>query len=358
MVKEESVVLPPPSRLSSNVIAFSWTGSTKLQEEFIPFAVGNAREANKAIRKREDIPDMATVGNGLYLATDPLQSSVYGNILHCVTLRAGTTWHDAVFGSVPHIQSEASLLRYIFSAGLFPQQNPPDKREWAAVVRDTEVVDIAKSARIPFVDSSDSEPAEEIDLTKAHASLDSGNLCQSLLPFSKHRHILSNALLAASPQADINMNTTMVPLLGFDMSLMRSETLSPRNLAFVRRLRAAPEVVKSLGGTNPEAVSTDFGLFMAAFDVANGLLALSDERDVEDLGMPLNEAVAVVNALGVVPKLTLRRNDFLGLKDDFQAALRSVFDTWGNAHPEERAFGRRFLELLEPRSLRSLALEK
>lgn len=335
-------------------VGFSWTTSTLAPEDFLKAATSGARAANSILRNSADIPDTAVHGHGLYLATDPLQSSLYGRELHCVSLRPGTTWQDSGFDALATIHGPAALLRYPFAPGLLPQEHGADKREWAGVVRDASVIDFERSRKISFSrnEGRDTLPGEVLD--RVAADLDRDRLCDALAHFEGNLSAFSLTLLAASPQADLNQMTVLGPMLDFSIASLQSGTLSERNEAIVKHLRESEELVATLATKGALRADNDLLLFHTAIEIPNAIIQLSEESDAAEVNVSPAEAAALINAMGLaaVPE---QAASFMDLKRELQNALRAKFDAWGKAHAKDADIGRRILEQLERKSLRAVS---
>ncbi|MEY3904039.1 MAG: hypothetical protein RL189_3345, partial [Pseudomonadota bacterium] len=198
--------------LGQQIVGFNWSSSTADLRQHLTNSIHTARDMNRNIKTSGDIPDGANSGYGLYIASDPIQSAMYGTELTCAVLKPSASWQHYEMDDIAALRGASSVLRYAYSTGILA--SPTKGRfDYAAVVRDLSAVDFSKSLKISFKTEGRREGLDENALLYARRALEQNDLCGVLSVFEGSFSTLFHALQAASPQSPWNSLTSLAPLL-------------------------------------------------------------------------------------------------------------------------------------------------
>lgn len=334
------------------VIGFNWSNSSENIQQHFRNAVNNAHRNNIDIKTPEEIPNGLTMGHGLYIASDPLQSAVYGKELFCVALKNTASWRSAEFEDLGAIHSSAAVLRYPFAIGILPIPTK-DSFEWAAVIRDFEAFEINRSRKISFRNDGSGSGLQERSITLAKNAVEQNDICGALAPFEGEFLTLFYALHAASPHAPYSWMTTLAPLL--------RATISTQGLSFgehtkeiANGIRSQPTLFAELKRAGAINSDSDTAIITALIDVTNTVdEEISQSPHAQSPTMPQAWQIQLLSASGLV-QVHPDSKTWSALRQDIEKSLKSRFLTWGAAHPAETQIMREWLQLLEKVRLSSL----
>lgn len=318
--------------LSHQTFGFSWhsrDGSS--HSEFINKTTSQS-DKNKTITRHTDLEGNRW-GYGLYLATDPLQSMMYGDTLECVAIKAQTSFFRGMW-SLDAIKSDIALIVYEYLGGWFDSE-----KSLAAVLRSSSVLDLEEGAtlategwqRLP-------EPLAAKDIQLAETTLAAGHLCAAIKPFEKHW----STFVAASEASGLGLSL-LHRLLLQSAEVESVPGLLPANMGLVNSYQDEINHLREV------SLSGDFSR-KSLIKLAAQLLFMTDSYN----SYPNKPKVAAVAALyqitGVTEKL-LEAQDLLELRDkvrkEFQAriliATKPLF--------REIAFLKKYASALKAKSL-------
>jgi hypothetical protein len=201
-------------RLKSPLIVFNWSTRSGNLIDHLSAQIDQATKMNLEIAKGgKELPPLAMMGMGLYVANDPLLSQSFGNELSCLEIKDNTEVLKAIDPIRGDLNSDIAVSRaepaliYSFGVGLIPLM---EGGSTSGVIRERSVIDFRKSKKIDFsisggqngnpkpVDGKEfaSIKLDERALRRAASSLNSGRFCEALQVFENNLPALYYSSLA------------------------------------------------------------------------------------------------------------------------------------------------------------------
>jgi hypothetical protein len=334
------------------IIGFNWSNSSENIQQHFRNSVNNAHKNNITIKTPEEIPNGLTMGHGLYIASDPLQSAVYGKELFCAALKKNASWRPAFFESLEAIHSSAAVLRYPFAIGILPIPTK-DSFEWAAVIRDFDAFEINRSRKISFQKSGSGSGLQERSLTLAKETLERQDICEFLAAFEGEFLTLFYSLHAASPHAQYSWMTTLAPLFRATIGT-QGVSFGEHTKEIASGIRSQPTLLADLKRAGAIKNDSDTAIITTLMDVTNTVdEELSQSPHAQSPTMPQAWQMQLLSASGLV-QVHPETKTWSALRQDIEQSLKSRFLAWGSAHPAETQLMREWLQLLEKVRLSSL----
>ncbi|MEY3901857.1 MAG: hypothetical protein RL189_1163 [Pseudomonadota bacterium] len=342
--------------LGRQIVGFNWSSSDERIDTFLKGAIANAQELNQKILNMNDVPEGALAGHGLYLASDPLQSTVYGTELTCVTLEASASWRGLIQGDskISAIASPDSVLRYPFTVGILPLPGSSDspRFEYAAVVRDLNAIDIGKSKKISFRREGAGEGLNQQSLRDAQTALSRKDVCGVLSAFEGEFSTLVYALHAAAPKAVWDGMTKLAPLFRASFDEARP-IIGDTGMAIGKGLRARLALLAELKKSDwfRSRDESDLAVASAVFTFVYNVS--SESEILKGNGDPQDWQKELLTATGLF-QVRPESKTWSDLKQDMENSLNKRFQDWGRAHPVETQLMQQWLQELERVRLASL----
>ena len=337
--------------LGTQIVGFNWSNSSASIDVILQAATSNAQSLNQKIKSVTDIPNNGIAGYGLYMGSDPLQSSSYGTELSCIVLKPSATWKDFSYGfSVTAISGPESVLRYIFAPGILPLPSPPGSfYEFAAVVRNDSAVDLSRSKKISFQREGLGEELSQRSLAAAQRALSEKDICAAVAAFEGEFSILVHALNAASSGAFWS-GTRFAPLLRMTLGSDLKPSIGNKAHEIAAAIRARPLLLAKLKETEPlSKEQNDVEVTSAFAKLVFNIVGESDDLK----GSPQDWQKELLSSSGLI-QIRSESKSWRDLRQDIIQSINDRYQDWGRAHPVETQIMRDWLQQLEQVRLATL----
>lgn len=350
-IKTDSVA--EPNRFSHDIVTFNWSNSTESFSRMITASIGRARQLNRSIKSTHDIPDMAAMGYGLYIATDPLQSSVYGRQLSCVVLKHASTWHSATNDPVKDILNAAAIIRYPFGPGLYSiGMTDGTYHEFAGVIRDVSAISFERSQKISFENEGNGKGLGRERLYRARTHLANHDICGAFGAFENEYETLIYAAHAASPKAIFTVSTFFSPMIG--QHLAGSEIkYGAAALTAGRRILRDQSLITRLLAARLIARADELSAAHLISEVVSEAMERSDQDTHSENRYSITNTIQVLNASGLF-HLDPATEKWKVIQEAVERDIRQKYEKWATDYPEDTSLMRDLLAELEIVSLRSM----
>jgi len=318
--------------LTRDAFGFSWhRGASNSSAAYITDTIKAAEKNPQTSR----FPEEARMGYGLYLANDPTQSMVYGDVLECVVLRSGT--------KVSRDERDLEIIRdntnpvliYPFLPGWYSASGDP-----AAVVRRSSVVDLERSLQLRVVHKWPPAALSPTQMAAANQALDSGQLCAALRPFEGNW----NTFLALSATKQQHPWQFVFGLTNAAARGVKVPVLGNSNWDVLMR---DAQVIKLMQALDTESLE---GPYAKLFQVVESVVS-SLAYGVE-LSKPLTlaDAIKILSGVGLIAAES-NPKDLKQMSELVQQQMKSQVRTILSGMNEEQAFFSKYVEALKRSSL-------
>jgi hypothetical protein len=211
-----AIILAKP--INREAIVFNWSRGSGDLRNHVMASAGNAMDRNRGIHGEDDLPPGGMQGYGLYVAPDPVSTSLFGTELSCLLVVAQATIvskeADARKSTLlERIVSQADLLPYVY--GNFPFPAPPEAPygiPWAAVIRNPQAIDFARSAKFSLQEVGATRGISAAKIAQGREALQAGNSCKALSVYEGEYGSFIYSLAAAFAEWQEVSNVQDLPL--------------------------------------------------------------------------------------------------------------------------------------------------